>query len=385
MDALGKLKLLAPPTCFEPAEEVVGSRRLPPPKSADELADCVHHAVLPNGQRIALLKTLLTSFCERDCRYCTFRQGRDLRRVGFAPDELARLVADLQRKGLAEGVFLSSGVAGGGPHTQDRLIATAEILRRRYEFGGYIHLKIMPGAEREQVLAAMRLADRVSVNLEAPNTERLALLSPHKVFTEELLTRLRWIDEIRREMPGRWPSSSTQFVVGPAGESDAELLTTTEYLYAQLGLARAYFSRFSPVPDTPLEDYPETSPRREHRLYQSSFLLRDYGFAAEELPFDTDGNLPLGSDPKLAWAQRHLIHAPVELNTADQHMLLRVPGVGPKGAQKLLRERRRGKLRSLSDLRKLGVLADRAAPFILLDGHYPGRQLSLWPEGELDA
>jgi predicted DNA-binding helix-hairpin-helix protein len=385
MDALEKLKQLGPPTCYEPAEEVVGSRRPPPSKSADELADCVHHAVLPNGQRIALLKTMLTSTCERDCRYCAFRQGRDFRRVGFSPDELARLVADLQRKGLAEGVFLSSGIAGSGPHTQERLIATAEALRHRYDFQGYVHLKIMPGAERDQVLAAMRLADRVSVNLEAPNTERLAQLSPHKVFTEELLTRLRWVEDIRREMPGRWPSSTTQFVVGPAGESDAELLTTTEYLYAQLGLARAYFSRFSPVPDTPLEGHPETSPRREHRLYQSSFLLRDYGFAAEELPFDRDGNLPLGSDPKLAWASRHLIHTPVELNTADRRDLLRVPGIGLKGAAKLLRERRRGRLRSLSDLRKLGIVADRAAPFVLLDGHYPGRQLSLWPGGDVDA
>jgi predicted DNA-binding helix-hairpin-helix protein len=237
----------------------------------------------------------------------------------------------------------------------------------------------MPGAEREQVLAAMRLADRVSINLEAPNTERLACLAPHKVFTEELLQRLRWIEELRQEMAGRRPSSTTQFVVGAAGESDVELLTTTEYLHRRVGLARAYFSRFTPVSGTPLENHPPTPPAREHRLYQSSFLLRDYGFQVEELPFDTGGNLPLDSDPKLAWARSHLAHLPVEVNTADRRELLRVPGIGPKGVEQVLQARRRGRLHNLDDLRKLGVIAERAAPFILLDGRRPSHQLSLWP------
>jgi predicted DNA-binding helix-hairpin-helix protein len=285
----------------------------------------------------------------------------------------------LYRKGTAEGVFLSSGVAGGGPCTQDRLIATAEILRRRYRFQGYIHLKIMPGAERDQIVAAMRLADRVSVNLEAPNAERLTRLAPHKRFDEELLKRLRWIEDIRREMPGRWPSSTTQFVVGGSDESDVELLTTTEFLHRQAGIARAYFMAFSPVPDTPLEEHPPTPPIREHRLYQASFLLRDYGFTTEELPFGAEGNLPLESDPKLAWAHCNLSHTPIEVNTAARRDLLRVPGIGPVGVDRLLRERRRGRLRELADLRKLGVITKRAAPFVLLDGRRPVYQLSLWP------
>jgi len=376
MDALvEKLKLLGPPTCFEPAEELGAPQ--PPGRKGDDLAGAIHNAVMPNGKRIALLKTMLTSACERDCAYCAFRQGRDFRRATFSPDELARLFVQLHRKGIAEGLFLSSGLAGGGPRIQDRLIAAAELLRRRYDFRGYIHLKIMPGAEREQVAAAMRLANRVSVNLEAPNAERLARLAPHKLFAEELLQRLRWIEEIRRELPGRWPSSTTQFVVGAIGESDVELLTTTEFLHRQVGLARAYFSGFSPVPDTPLEDQPPMPPLREHRLYQSSFLLRDYGFTVEELPFDTGGNLPLESDPKLAWAQRHLAHAPVEVNTASRQELLRVPGIGPSGAEKLLRERRRGRVRDLATLRQLRIVAQRAAPFILLDGRRPARQLTL--------
>jgi len=379
MDALEKLKLLGPPTCFEPAEEVVGAHRPPPRQDDGDLSDCIHNAVMPGGKRIALLKTMLTSACERDCAYCAFRQGRDFRRATFTPDELAQLFMRLHGKSIAEGLFLSSGIAGGGPRVQDRLIATAELLRHRYGFRGYIHLKIMPGAEREQVLAAMRLADRVSINLEAPNTERLACLAPHKVFTEELLQRLRWIEELRQEMAGRRPSSTTQFVVGAAGESDVELLTTTEYLHRRVGLARAYFSRFTPVSDTPLENHPPTPPAREHRLYQSSFLLRDYGFQVEELPFDTGGNLPLDSDPKLAWARSHLAHVPVEVNTADRRELLRVPGIGPKGVEQVLQARRRARLRDLDTLRKLGIIADRAAPFILLDGRRPSHQLSLWP------
>ena len=379
MDALEKLKLLGPPTCFEPAEEVVGAYRPPPPQDDDDLSGCIHNAVMPGGKRIALLKTMLTSACERDCAYCAFRQGRDFRRATFTPDELAQLFVRLHGKSIAEGLFLSSGIAGGGPRVQDRLIATAELLRHRYGFRGYIHLKIMPGAEREQVLAAMRLANRVSVNLEAPNTERLACLAPHKVFTEELLQRLRWIEELRQEVAGRRPSSTTQFVVGAAGESDVELLTTTEYLHRRVGLARAYFSRFTPVSDTPLENHPPTPPAREHRLYQSSFLLRDYGFQVEELPFDTGGNLPLDSDPKLAWARSHLADVPVEVNTADRRDLLRVPGIGPKGVEQVLQARRRARLRDLDTLRKLGIIADRAATFILLDGRRPSHQLSLWP------
>lgn len=378
MDPLDKLRLLGPATCFEPAEEVAPTGGGRAAGALAELAGCVYYAALPGGKRIPLLKTLLTSACERDCAYCPFRAGRDFQRATFTPDELARVFLQLYQRGVVEGLFLSSGVAGGGPRTQDRLLAAAELLRQRYGFRGYIHLKIMPGAERDQVAAALPLADRVSVNLEAPNDQRLARLAPHKIFTSELLERLRWIQELRASQGGRGPSSTTQFVVGAAGESDVELLSTTEYLYRNLKLARAYFSAFNPVPDTPLESLPPASPVREHRLYQASFLLRDYGFTVEELPFAGDGNLPLAEDPKLAWARQNLAQLPVELNQADREQLLRVPGIGLQGAERVLAARRQGRLRDLRDLRRLGIAADRAAPFILLDGHAPARQLRLW-------
>ncbi|MBN2003750.1 MAG: radical SAM protein [Anaerolineae bacterium] len=382
MDAIQKLQLLGPLTRYEPTEEVnaVG-QSAPPPLTAQELAGCIAHATLPNGRRVPILKTLASSFCEMNCRYCAMRAGRDFHREVFIPDELAALTAHLYNQNIIRGVFLSSALMGGGPHTQDRILATGEILRRKYRFAGYVHLKIMPNAEREQIDAAMRWADRVSINLEAPNAKRLQELAPRKEFGDALFQRLRWIDELRRERQetGRAPSASTQFVVGAVGEPDVELLSTAAYLYHELRLARTYFSSFSPVSQTPLEDHEPSSPVREHRLYQASFLLRDYGFDVEELPFAQDGNLPQHEDPKLAWAHLHLSQAPIEVNTADRERLLRIPGIGPLSADRILRARRQGTLRELADLRKLGVPTQRALPFILLDGKQPPRQMTLWP------
>jgi len=241
----------------------------------------------------------------------------------------------------------------------------------------------MPGTERDQVLQAMRWADRVSLNLEAPNARRLPALAPHKVFQEELWQPLKWVDELRRTQPprqawqGRWPSLTTQFVVGGAGESDLEILATTAHLTRQFNLKRAYFSAFNPISDTPLENQRPENPWREHRLYQASFLLRDYGFDLEDLPFKRDGHLPVDLDPKVGWARDNLSENPVEVNRADRRALLRVPGIGPKGAAAILQARRQGALRALRDLRALGVLANRAAPFILLDGTRPAFQAHL--------
>lgn len=376
MDHIVRLKALSEQMSLEPAEDrgQVGTPYLDSTENCPE-AVFVHPAVLPNGQKIKLLKTLLSSACERDCYYCPFRAGRDMRRATFQPEEFARLFVMLTQKGIAEGVFLSSGMIGGGIRTQDKLIDAAEIMRHKLAFRGYIHLKIMPGAERSQVERAMQLADRVSINLEAPNDNRLEKLAPHKQFTEELLEPLKWIEEIRRTQPahkgwkGRWPSSVTQFVAGGSGESDLELLATTDHLYRHLGLRRAYFSPFNPIPDTPLENHPATPVIREHRLYQASFLLRDYGFDLEELPFESDGRLPTQADPKLAWAQKNLAESPVEVNRAEFQTLIRVPGIGVKGAQAILRARRQTKIQDLSALKKMGLLAERAAPYLLFDGH----------------
>jgi len=359
----------APPACFTPKEK---------------RAAFVHPAQLPNGKQIKLLKTLLSSACERDCYYCPFRAGRDFRRATFKPQEFAELFIKLNQSRMAEGIFLSSGIAAGGANTQNKILDTADILRNRLGFRGYMHLKIMPGAEKAQVERLMQLADRVSINLEAPNTERLARLAPNKTFVEELFRPLKWVEEIRRSQPahkgwnGRWPSTVTQFVAGGSDESDLELLTTTDWLMKNVGLKRAYFSAFSPVRDTPMENKPAVDPLREHRLYQASFLLRDYGFDLEEMPFTHDGNLPLPTDPKLAWAQQNLKEKPLEINNAERRELLRIPGIGPRGADAILRARREGKLRDLTALRKLGIVVARLTPFVLLDGRQADKQLVLF-------
>jgi predicted DNA-binding helix-hairpin-helix protein len=330
-----------------------------------------------------LLKTLLSSACERDCFYCLFRAGRDFRRATFKPDEFAGLFSKLNQSGVAEGVFLSSGIAGGGVRTQDKLLDTAEILRKKYQYRGYLHLKIMPGAEKGQVYRAMQLADRVSVNLEAPNTERLAKLAPHKIFIEELLQPLKWVEEIRRTVPahkfwnGRWPSTATQFVAGGSDESDLELLTITNWLNKNVRLKRAYFSAFHPIRDTPFENKAAVDPMREHRLYQASYLLRDYGFDLEDLPFTASSNLPLHADPKQAWAQIYLTDRPVEINKAEKRELIRIPGIGLKGADAIMSAREKNKLRDVSSLKRLGIIAERAAPYLLFNGHRAAIQMKL--------
>ncbi|MCC6190784.1 MAG: hypothetical protein IT318_17300 [Anaerolineales bacterium] len=422
MDAIGKLALVGNQMGFEPAEETDTAPRPSGRIDPNSLAACghapaelrrafeagtpaaltqaaphpaaglernkgslgIHNAAMPGGQRVALLKTLLTSACERDCCYCPFRARRNFRRATFKPEEMAAVFTQMAQARAVDGLFLSSGVAAGGVRTQDRLIDTIDILRRKRQFQGYVHLKLMPGVQRDQVLRSMQLADRVSINLEAPNTARLRRLAPQKAFLDELLQPLKWVDEIRRtQLPrgsfrGRWPSMVTQFVVGAVGEDDVEILTTTRYLTRQLRLARVYFSAFSPVTGTPLENHAPENPWREHRLYQASFLLRDYGFDLEDLPFTQAGRLPLEIDPKLGWAQENLRGQPVELNRADRHSLLRVPGIGPKGAESILLARRLSALRELRDLQRLGINAARAAPFVLLNGRQPAYQSHLF-------
>jgi predicted DNA-binding helix-hairpin-helix protein len=381
MDAIDKLKLLTDQMTLEPAEENKGFTPILEKHKRDI---CIQPAQMPGGKQILLLKTQLSTACEKNCFYCPFRAGRDFRRATFKPEEFANLFVSLVNAKAVEGIFLSSAIAGGGVRTQDQLLATADILRNKYGFRGYIHLKIMPGADKAQVEQAMKLANRLSVNLEAPSPERLTMLAPQKIFTEELLRPLRWIDEIRqtssphRTWNGRWPSTTTQFVAGGADESDTELLSTTSWLMKNVRLQRAYFSAFNPIRDTPLENKPATDPMREHRLYQASYLIRDYGFVMEELPFENDGNLPLGTDPKLLWAEEHLGENPIEINRAERNQLLRIPGIGPKGADAILHARRLKKVDDISKLRKLGIFAaNRAAPFVLLDGKRPAYQLSL--------
>ena len=339
------------------------------------------HAALPNGKTTTLLKSLLTSVCENNCLYCPMRAGRDFRRTTFQPDVFAQMVVNLTKAGLIQGVFLSSGVAGGGIRTQDRLIETADILRNKLNYHSYIHLKIMPGAEFAQVLASMRLADRVSINLEAPNAARLPALAPKKHFESDLMRPIRYINHIRRNFipdtawKKRWPSSCTQFVVGAAGETDKELLSTSQSLHQDQDMRRIYFSALTPHKGTPFANHAPVPTKREHRLYQADYLIRDYGFTESELAYDENGLLPLEKDPKLLWAEYNLKYHPIEINHASREELLRIPGIGPKGALAVIRTRQSHTLSDLSALKKIGVHTQRTKDFILLNGKRPVRQL----------
>jgi predicted DNA-binding helix-hairpin-helix protein len=381
-DTLQKLTLMGDATLYEPAgdspqTETHETRRRVPYQSRS-LQECITNVTTPKGKK-PILKAMVTTACEKNCFYCPFRAGRGkTARITFKPDELARAFDDLQRANMVDGIFLSSGIINGGVTTQDKIIDTVEIIRRKFSYRGYVHLKIMPGAERDQLYRAMQLADRVSINLEGPTPERLHALAPKKDFNGELLDLLLMADKLRRETPHKLASIVTQFVVGAVGDTDLELLSLTERLHRHNGLARAYYSAFRPVAQTPFEALAPVSAQREYRLYQSSFLLRDYGWELEDLPFEGSGSLPLNVDPKRACADQHLRQAPVDLMHAEKEALLRVPGIGPQGADAILRARRAGRLRDMADLRAIGIHApEKSAPYILLDGRRPPQQLAL--------
>lgn len=376
-DTLQKLIELGNATAFEPAGDSPQTERQPRYQS-HSLAECIAHLSTPKGKK-PVLKAMVTTACEKNCYYCPFRAGRGkTRRLTFQPDELAKAFDGLHQAGKVDGMFLSSGIIKGGITTQDKLIDTVEIARTRYHYRGYIHLKIMPGAEYDQIARAMQLADRISINLEAPTQQRMDALAPKKDFAGELLQRLQWAHDIRQRLNLR-TSIVTQFVVGAVGDTDVELLGLTAQLYRQLHLARAYYSAFSPVMHTPLENMPAVDPMREFRLYQASFLLRDYGWDFEDLSFVPEGNLPLTVDPKVAFAERYLRQNPIDLMTAERAELLHVPGIGLKTAEAILHARRQRSLRDIGQLRALGVRApEKTAPYILLGGQPVRQQLRLF-------
>ena len=381
-DPFVKLSLLEDASRFEPAgndpiSEAADATTSSLPTHVPRTLPCISDVSTPQGKK-PIMKAMMTTACERNCFYCPFRAGRNkTQRVTFAPDEMAKAFDLVHRAGLVDGMFLSSGIIKGGVTTQDKIIDTAEIMRKQYSYRGYIHLKIMPGAEYDQIRRAMQLADRVSVNLEGATPQRLQALAPKKDYWNELVTRLHWIAELRDKEQLR-ASVVTQFVVGAVGDTDLELLQVSETLYRQMGLRRAYYSAFNPVDQTPFEDLPATPALRQMRLYQASFLLRDYGWNVEEMPFVGPGNLPLDVDPKLAWATENLT-TPLEVNRASRDELLRVPGIGPRTADSLMRVRRASTISELAHLRHAGVRdAEKAGRFLLLNGRAPVRQLPLF-------
>jgi predicted DNA-binding helix-hairpin-helix protein len=354
------------------------------------------------GMRMALLRILMTNACSYNCHYCPMRRDRSMPRTLLKPEELVRIFLEARRRGWCQGLFITTGIPGRPTKIMDDLIQVLELLRERHRFGGYIHVKLVAGSETSQIDRLTALASRISLNFEAPCGKSLAQIAPEKSFATTLhdFERVRKLVVLEREAqahgkpkdllhPGGASGMTMQFVVGATPDTDRSLLNTITELKTGGGVHHPHFSAFRPISDTPMEGAPAAPALREHRLYQAAYLLGEYGFGPEEVVYRPSGNLPLELDPKCAWALAHPEHFPVEVGTAAYEALVRVPGIGPVAARRILAERWATAFRGLADLRKLGVVTTRAGGFLTLRGRRLQttrwtEQLGFWaPEDEV--
>ena len=331
----------------------------------------VFYASCGGGKYMPLLRILSDNRCKYNCYYCPWRSSIDIERGYITPDELAKYFFELYQRRIVKGLFLSSAVWKSPDRSMEAIVGTAEILRQK-GFKGYIHLKIIPGSSDSAIESAVRLASRVSINLEAPSSKRLSLLAPQKKFDSVLmdtLTRTVKIVEKINEKLRKKVKITTQYVVGPSDESDRELLHTTELLYRKTWVHRAYYSPFFiPDPESPLSNKEPTPWIRVARLYQADWLIKHYGFKVEELPFNDKGNLPLNIDPKLKWALDNPDYFPLEINKAEREELLRVPGLGPKAVSYILKTRVKERFKFPYQLKPITNRWKTAVNFLLFDG-----------------
>lgn len=342
------------------------------------------HSYAPDGRCISLLKLLLTNSCIYDCHYCINRRSSNVRRAVFTAEEVVKLTLDFYKRNYIEGLFLSSGIIRNADHTMEQVIEVARTLREVHDFRGYIHLKTIPEASPELIEKAARYADRISINIELPTQESLSLLAPEKNMArtkvamgrirhklEEATERKKDGDKKLRHATGQ----STQIIVGADAATDADFLARSDELYRSYKMKRVYYSAFSPIPE-PSSILPLKAPPliREHRLYQADWLMRYYGFATGEILTPDAPNLDLDLDPKLAWALRNRQDFPVDIQKAPREVMLRIPGLGVRNVDRILRIRRFTKLR-LVDLVRLRVSLKKVEPFIITADHNPARHL----------
>ncbi|MCX7845248.1 MAG: helix-hairpin-helix domain-containing protein [Dictyoglomaceae bacterium] len=369
-----KLEILAKDAQFDLCGSYLCSREGVRRRSS--LNGWIYPTMLPNGKTVRLLKTLLSNDCIHNCYYCSNRNDRSFQRLSFTPDEMVKIFLELRRKFLVDGLFLSSAVSKSPKETMNNMIKVAEILREKFKFKGYIHLKILPEAKEDYIIRALELADRVSINLEAPNFFYLLKIAPEKNF-DNLFRKIEFINKLYSKGLKPKHGFTTQLVVGASGENDKDILSTIFLLYEKFNLTRAYYSAFQPIPKTPLENLPPTSTWREHRLYQADFLLRKYYFSLTDLVFDHNENLYLNYDPKWVWAINHPEFFPIEINKAGYKELLKVPGIGPISAKRIIEKRKENPFKNIKELETLGINEKRASSFILINGKrvYEERQL----------
>lgn len=397
MDLLEKLEVLADAAKYDVACTSSGSDRgaVRGKLGATQVSGCCH-SFTADGRCICLLKVLMTNICVYDCAYCSSRCSNEITRAAFKPRELADLTIEFYRRNYIEGLFLSSGVIRNPDYTTELMIECFRILREEYGFRGYIHAKTVPGTSPELIDRVGRLVDRMSVNLEFPSRESLSLLAPQK-SSHSILAPMRQIAEsiaesketralakhkdtfcqgkiqrVATSNPFAPAGQSTQMIVGASPESDYQILNLSAALYRSLSLKRVFFSAYTPVnDDARLPKTDAVQLNREHRLYQADWLMRFYQFDVSEIIDESAPFLDPLVDPKANWALNHLDLFPVEVNKAPYEMLLRVPGIGVKGAQSIVRARKTAVLRE-RELRKLGVAYKRARYFITCNGAYAG-------------
>ena len=369
-----KLRILADAAKYDTACASSGSERN---RTAGGIGNAapggICHSFTPDGRCVSLLKILLTNYCIYDCVYCVNRVSSDTPRARFAVEEVVKLTMDFYKRNYIEGLFLSSGIIQDTDYTMEQLVAVARDLRTVHKFCGYIHLKAIAGASRELLVEAGKWADRLSVNIELPAQTDLNRLAPAKklVVIEKSMAQVKNASaELNEGRPVRnaayMPAGqTTQMIVGATPSSDRDLLTKSTALYKSHGLQRVYYSAFSPIPfassELPVKPPPLV---REHRLYQADWMLRFYGFRTDELVTESDGNLSLDKDPKLAWALQNREFFPVDVNTAPKEILLRVPGIGARNVDRILSIRRLQAL-TIADLSKLKVATKRARHFMI--------------------
>jgi predicted DNA-binding helix-hairpin-helix protein len=345
----------------------------------------------PTGRKTTLLRILMTNACSYNCHYCPMRRDRNMPRALLKPEELAQIFLAARDRGWCEGLFITTGIPGRPVKVMDDLIQVLELLRHKHRFDGYIHVKILPGAEPAQVERMTLLATRVSINLEAPCGDSLSQIAPEKNLGTAITTlegvrelvkleRRRVADGKRRDNlhPSGIAGMTTQFVVGATADTDRTIISRVSELYARGGMHHIHFAAFRPIRETPLESRPAAPALREHRLYQTDYLFRYYGFTPSELVFSPEGNLPLDVDPKLAWAINQPNRFLADVATASREELLRVPGIGPTAARRIVETRSSTVIRNLDDLRKLGVQISRASGFLTIKGR--AFQSTRWTE-----
>lgn len=345
----------------------------------NSIAAGICHSFSTDGRCISLLKILMTNYCIYDCKYCKNRVSNDIPRTAFTPEEIAKLTMDFYRRNYIEGLFLSSGIIGNPDYTMELMYQAISLLRHKYHFYGYIHVKGIPGADPRLIERIGYLVDRMSVNLELPTADALRELAPNK-HRKTILKPMRQIqngiNENKNEIvvykhAPKFVSGgqSTQMIIGATPESDYQIVQVAESLYQKFQLKRVFYSAFVNVnEDKSLPALSSGPPLlREHRLYQADFLLRFYGFEAKELLSEKHPNFNVFLDPKADWALQHLELFPMEINRVSYEMLLRIPGIGVKSAQRIVRARRNGRL-DFEHLKKIGVVLKRALYFITCNG-----------------